>query len=95
MGTNFPASRKDFSVLVGKGIELGHIIKKIRHIKCVENVTIIDVYSGKSIPKGYNSITLSVLFRSTDHTLSESELDGNFNAVIQIFNEEGLELREG
>ncbi len=95
LGTNFPASRKDFSVLVGKGTEIGHIIKEIKHIEFVENVTIIDVYSGKNIPKGYNSITLSVLFRSTDHTLSENELDRNFKAVIHIFEEEGLELREG
>ena len=95
MGTNFPASRKDFSVLIGKGTEIGHIIKKIKNIKFVENVTIIDVYSGKNIPKGFNSITLSVLFRSTNHTLSETELDRNFKAVIQIFEEEGLEMREG
>lgn len=95
LGTNFPASRKDFSVLVGKGTEIGHIIKKIKQINFVENVTIIDVYSGKNIPKGYNSITLSVLFRSTDHTLSEKELDRNFKAVLDIFEEESLELREG
>ncbi|MFP4461074.1 MAG: phenylalanine--tRNA ligase subunit beta [Thermotogota bacterium] len=95
LGTNFPASRKDFSVLVGKGTEIGHIIKKIKHVEFVENVTIIDVYSGKNIPKGYNSITLSVLFRSSNHTLSESELDRNFKAVIDIFEEEGLEMREG
>jgi phenylalanyl-tRNA synthetase beta chain len=95
LGTNFPASRKDFSVLVSKGTEIGHIIKKIKHIEFVENVTIIDVYSGKNIPKGYNSITLSVLFRSTNHTLTETELNRNFNAVIQVIEEEGLELREG
>ncbi|MEA1883579.1 MAG: phenylalanine--tRNA ligase subunit beta [Thermotogota bacterium] len=95
LGTNFPASRKDFSVLVGKGTEIGHIIKKIKLIEFVENVTIIDVYSGKNIPKGYNSITLSVLFRSTNHTLTETELNRNFNAVIKIFEEERLELREG
>jgi len=95
LGTNFPASRKDFSVLVGKGTEIGHIIKRIREIEFVESVTIIDVYSGKNIPKGFNSITLSVLFRSIDHTLSEKELNRNFKAVVKIFEEENLEMREG
>ncbi len=95
LGTNFPASKKDFSILVGKGTEIGHILKKIKNIENVENVTIIDVYSGKNIPKGFNSITLSVIFRSTIRTLSEAELDQNFNAVIDIFREEGLEMREG
>ncbi len=95
LGTNFPASKKDFSVLVGRGTEMGRVVKKIKTLKNVESVNIVDVYSGKNIPTGYNSITISVLFRSADHTLSQKELENNFKAVIKLFKEEQLELREG
>lgn len=95
LGTNFPASKKDFSVLVGKGMEIGHVIKKIKKIKNVENVHISDVYSGKTIPDGFSSITISVIFRADDHTLSQKELEKCIHNVVGIFNTENLEIREG
>ena len=95
LGTNFPASRKDFSVLVGRGKEIGRIIKQIKAIKDVEYVNIVDVYSGKNIKTGFTSITISVVFRAVDHTLSQKELDKNIMSVKKIFEKENLEIREG
>jgi phenylalanyl-tRNA synthetase beta chain len=95
LGTNFPSSKKDFSVLVGKGVEIGHVIKKIRSSKQVENVFISDVYTGKNIAKGHNSITISVIFRSSDHTLTQKELEKCINNVVKILKNENMDLREG
>ncbi|HPE68521.1 MAG TPA: phenylalanine--tRNA ligase subunit beta [Thermotogota bacterium] len=94
-GTNFPASKKDFSLLVPRGKEMGHILQDISEISGVEKVRIIDVYRGKGIADGYTSITLSVVLRSLDHTISEEEIRACLDRVLLILNREQIEIREG
>ena len=93
-GTNYPASRKDFSVLVPKGKEIGAVITEIRDLELVESASIIDIYKGKNIPKDNVSITVSTVIRSSDHTITENELNGVIESIKTIFERESLELRE-
>ncbi len=94
-GTNYPASRKDFSVLVPKGKEIGMVITRIRKLDLVEQSSIIDIYKGKNIPENHVSVTISTVIRSSDHTLSENELNDVTDRIKRILQSENLELREG
>ncbi len=60
----------------------------------IEDVFIFDVYKGKNIPDGKKSLAFTIRFRSRHRTLTESEVDGAYSAIIKYINvETGGELR--
>jgi phenylalanyl-tRNA synthetase beta chain len=50
----------------------------------VENVEIFDVYAGKGLPDGKKSLAFSLIFRASDRTLTDAEV----NAASQKIQEE-------
>ena len=91
---NYPSSRKDFSVLVPRGKEMGRVINGLKRIEYVESVKIIDIYKGKNIPEGFVSVTISLVLRSTESTITEAQMNGVLEKVRAFLIEEKLEIRE-
>ncbi|HNR63514.1 MAG: phenylalanine--tRNA ligase subunit beta [Thermotogae bacterium] len=91
---NYPSSRKDFSVLVPRGKEMGHVISELKRIEYVESVKITDIYKGKNIPEGFVSVTISLVLRSTESTITETQMNGVLEKVRAFLVEEKLEIRE-
>jgi len=91
---SYPSSRKDFSVLVPRGKEMGHVIGGLKQIEFIESVKITDIYKGKNIPDGFVSVTVSLVLRSTESTITEAQLNGVLEKVRAFLIEEKLEIRE-
>lgn len=53
----------------------------------------IDLYKGKGIPEGKNSMTFNFRIGSKDHTLSSEEIDGFRNRILEYIDQKGYELR--
>lgn len=91
---NFPSSRKDFSVLVPRGKEMGHVISVLKQMEYIESVKITDIYKGKNIPEGFVSVTVSVILRASENTITESQVNTTMENIRNFFKEENLEIRE-
>lgn len=90
----FPASDRDISIIIGEEIPVGGLLKKLRNEKRVEAVKLKDEYIGEQIPRGKKGILLSIRYRDTSNTLSDSEIDKLHEKAIAVLKEEfGAELR--
>jgi len=79
----FPAIERDLSIVVDEAISWSNIIELVNKKASseLEEVRFVDIYRGKGIPAGKKSVTLSLLFRDEDGTLTHETVDG-FEADI-------------
>jgi phenylalanyl-tRNA synthetase beta chain len=73
---------------------MGRVINGLKRIEYVESVKIIDIYKGKNIPEGFVSVTISLVLRSTESTITEAQMNGVLEKVRAFLIEEKLEIRE-
>ncbi len=72
----FPAILRDISILLPKDFAVGEVIEKIKPAdKLIQEVTIIDFYTGPQIPPDKKSVTLRLKFQAKDRTLKDEEVD--------------------
>ena len=72
----FPVEQRDIALLVSKEVicaDLEACMK--RACKSLSKVQLFDVYEGKQIEQGKQSLAFSLWFRSNDHALTDSEVD--------------------
>ena len=72
----FPVEQRDIALLVGEDVicaDLEACMK--RACKSLSKVQLFDVYKGKQIEAGKQSLAFSLWFRSDDHALTDKEVD--------------------
>ena len=72
----YPVEQRDIALLVGEDVicaDLEACMK--RSCKSLNRVQLFDVYKGKQIEAGKQSLAFSLWFRSDDHALTDKELD--------------------
>jgi phenylalanyl-tRNA synthetase beta chain len=81
----FPETFRDIAMLVQDDIETGVVLDCIRSnkIKEIENVDLFDLYRGPGIPEGHKSIAVRVRYRSHERTLTDEEVNGLQERVVQ------------
>ncbi len=92
----FPSVKRDVAFLMGKNIKSSKVIEDIYSLggEIVEDVRIIDVYTGKGVPEGMVSVTFSITFRSKDRTLKDEEVNELFEKIVnEIEKKHGLRRR--
>ncbi|MGE4284393.1 MAG: phenylalanine--tRNA ligase subunit beta [Clostridia bacterium] len=92
----YPAVTRDIAMLVKDEV----MVKQIENIikqhsgKILEDVKLFDVYKGKQIPEGMKSVAYSIIFRASDRTLTDEEINKMFNKIVNSLKEQlGAELR--
>ena len=91
----FPATTRDLSVICDDEIPVAELEKAIKGAvgKILEKVTLFDVYKGKQIEDGKNSVSYSISMRSHDGTLTDEQADGAMKRVLKALSAIGAELR--
>ena len=92
----FPSIKRDVAFLMGRGVESSKVIEDIYSLGegLIEDVRIIDVYSGKGVPEDMISITFSLTFRSPERTLKDDEVNELFEKIAsEIEKKHGLRRR--
>ncbi len=90
----FPATMRDLAVIVGPGVSHNQIVEIISGFSLVKKAVLFDVYSGKQVAAGNKSLAYSLTFQSPDHTLTDSEVDKVFSAILKKLTDElGATLR--
>ncbi|MGC8610872.1 MAG: phenylalanine--tRNA ligase subunit beta [Athalassotoga sp.] len=95
--SQYPSSFKDLSMFVKKGeIKAEDIIKTARDSsKYVQDVRVVDLYTGKGVPQNSYSITIRVTYNSVEKTLSDQEIDSAFSKLMELIESKtGITLRK-
>ncbi|HCJ06791.1 MAG TPA: phenylalanine--tRNA ligase subunit beta [Lachnospiraceae bacterium] len=91
----FPASTRDLSMVMDKGLFVGqieHVIKKNAG-KILESCELFDVYEGEQVGAGKKSVAFSLIFRAKDRNLESAEVDKAVEKVLDALRQMGIELR--
>ncbi len=91
----FPASTRDLSMVMDKGLFVGqieHVIKKNAG-KILESCELFDVYEGEQVGEGKKSVAFSLIFRAKDRNLESAEVDKAVEKVLDALRQMGIELR--
>ena len=88
--SKFPIMRRDLSILVNEEIPIENLLKNVRitSSKLLTNLELFDVYQGESIDPGEKSVTLGLTFQQTSSTLTDEEVEGTMNLVLDSLRKE-------
>jgi phenylalanyl-tRNA synthetase beta chain len=79
----FPAVIRDLALVLEEGVSHAKITEIIKGFSLVKSVTLFDVYSGKQVEPGKKSLAYSLTFQSSDHTLTDAEVDKVLEAILR------------
>lgn len=85
----FPAVTRDIAMVVEDMVTVGEIENIIGRAgkELLEDVKLFDVYKGKQVPEGFKSVAYSLLYRHTEKTLTDDEVNKVHNNVIKALTE--------
>lgn len=92
----FPAVRRDVSLLVADDLPYDRISTLVEALKLpdVESVEHTSTYRGKPLSKDQKSVTLTLVFRNPDRTLSREDADTAITRLVKAAGEElGAQIR--
>ncbi len=80
----FQPVKRDFAFLLDEGVEAENIVRAVKSSdkNLIANVNIFDVYQGKGVDDGKKSLAFSVTFQPSDRTLTDSEIEGLSQKII-------------
>jgi len=93
----FPTVDRDLAFIVDENTDAKKILDEILSNggKLLSNVVIFDVYAGGNIPEGKKSLAFSLIFLSSERTLTDEEVDNTINQMIKaIENKFNAQLRK-
>ena len=93
----YPAVTRDIALLVSDDVEVGNIEACILENgkNLVESCELFDVYKGDQIEEGYKSIAYSIVYRSPEKTLKDTDITPVHEGILKKLEEKiGAKLRE-
>lgn len=92
----FPGVSRDLAVVVDSIQPVGPMMESIRKggKPLLAELQLFDVYQGAQLPEGKKSVAFSLLFRSSERTLVDEEVNKAFKKIVsRLEHEYGAELR--
>ena len=91
----FPAVERDLALLCDVDLPVAEMERTIRSAagRYLETVRLFDVYQGAQIEAGKKSVAFNLLFRSSEGTLSDAEIEPALQKVFKKLAEKGCILR--
>ena len=93
---SYPAVRQDIAVSVDEAVPVGELIATARRAAGPElrEARVFDVYRGDQVAAGRKSVAFSVLFQSSERTLTEDDATRLREAIVgALTDRHGAELR--
>jgi phenylalanyl-tRNA synthetase beta chain len=90
----YPATSRDLALTVPVGTSAAAVESVIRSTGPTELVSVgpFDVYQGKASEEGVRSIAWRLVFRATDRTLTDAEVESSVDSIVMKLREE-LDVR--
>lgn len=85
----YPSVTRDISVLIDDALTAAQVRQTVREVapSTLVDVSEFDRYQGKGIPEGKISLSLRLVFRSSDRTLTDDEVQSAMDGVITALKE--------
>ena len=82
----YPALHRHLAVVVEDSVTCERLLEAVQASgeNMVENVELLDVYKGEQISPDRKSLTLSIVFRSRDRTLTDEEVNGVLAGIKEV-----------
>ncbi len=93
---SYPPVRQDLAVVVAEEVEAGALVGAVREAAGAElrEVGVFDVYRGEQVGEGRKSVALSLVFQSSERTLSDDDAAAFRGRIVQLLSERfAAELR--
>lgn len=93
----FPAATRDFSFVCDESLEVGIIAKVMAKAggKLTESVKLFDIYRGAQLGEGKKSVSMRVILRASDRTLTVEETDKISKKILSSLEHQlGITLRQ-
>jgi phenylalanyl-tRNA synthetase beta chain len=73
----YPAATRDIAMVIDQSVRVGDLVESIRKSagELAESVEVFDLYRGKQIGEGQQSVAVAISFRSPERSLSSEEVD--------------------
>ena len=80
----FPVEKRDLALLVGEDVLCAQLTDAMHEAcKALDTVTLFDVYKGKQIEQGKQSLAFSLTFRPDDHAFTDAEVDAFVAKILK------------
>ena len=93
----FPSVRRDLALLLDKDVEFSKLnsLAKQTETNLLKSVNLFDVYEGDKLPENKKSYALSFILEDKENTLTDSQIDGVMDKLINAFEQKlGAEVRK-
>jgi len=82
--SRFPDASRDIAMFVDEAVPFASIQACVTSLKIkeIEEVSLFDLYKGEHVPEGQKSIAIRVRYRLPDRTLTDEEVSGFHQRVI-------------
>jgi phenylalanyl-tRNA synthetase beta chain len=79
----YPATDRHLSIAVSRDVKYEAVERAVRESggELVESVKLLDVYTGEQLGENRQSLTLSVVFRSREKTLTDEEVGASLSRI--------------
>jgi phenylalanyl-tRNA synthetase beta chain len=79
----YPAVKRDFSFIFPADVQWKKVENIVISVENVESIEVFDIYKGKNIPADKISVSFTVIFRSSEKTLENEEIDICAASIIE------------
>lgn len=86
----YPKVKRDLALLLNESVRFADLQKAAKKVdsKLLQEVSLFDVYTGDSLPKGKKSYALSFTLLDTNKTLTDKQIDKLMKKLQQTFEKE-------
>ncbi|MFN4319903.1 MAG: phenylalanine--tRNA ligase subunit beta [Aquificaceae bacterium] len=92
--STFPPVIRDITLLMDKGVDVDKLIFHIRSMELIEEVKMFSLYTDPRLGEGKKSVSLRLVFRSKEGTLSDKEVNQLVDKLLVDLEERfGAKLR--
>jgi len=90
----YPAVIRDMAIIVDNNISAAEIKEIVLGFSLVNGLKLFDLYTGKQVPEGKKSLAYRITYQSSNHTLTDSEVNKIHQKIISKLGEQlGATLR--
>lgn len=93
--SRYPAVQRDLALLVPRTCAAAEVERTLREQagEVLEQLSLFDVYEGKSLPTGTRSLAYSLTLRAGDRTLTDPEVDPIMSNIEEALRAIGVTIR--
>jgi phenylalanyl-tRNA synthetase beta chain len=83
----FPSVRRDVAIVVPEATSHDSVLQVVKQTKPanLESVELFDIFRGKNVPEGQKSMAYAFTYRSTERTLTDSEVTAAHEKLVSEF----------